>query len=198
MPPLADFISICSSTCGDRLGSLPNDVKPVKPQHRGVVQHARGCSQDCAACRINEQNVEALMACTLPYHSTLHFVRLVQAMRLEGAWSFMAPMQRSGAPMPRSLLAQRCISDAALLEAVCRAGQQAAESVTGCTVWMSFYSVLVSEVLNRLPKVHPDHPTICHVQKPFKAHLHEAKPPSPSGIFEAVFYDCIALCSRQL
>lgn len=93
------------------------------------------------------------MACALPYHATLRFVRLVQAMRLEGAWAFMAPMQRSGAPMPRSLLAQRCITDAALLEAVCRAAQQASESATGCTVWMSFYSVLVSEVLTKLPKV---------------------------------------------
>ena len=93
------------------------------------------------------------MACALPYHSTLHFVRLVQAMRLEGAWAFMAPMQRSGAPMPRSMLAQRCMADAALLEAVCRAAQQAAESPTGCAMWMSFYSVLVSEVLTKLPKV---------------------------------------------
>ncbi len=95
------------------------------------------------------------MACALPYHSTLHFVRLVQAMRLEGTWAFMAPMQRSGAPMPRSMLAQRCMADAALLEAVCRAAQQAAASPTGCTMWMSFYSVLVSEVLAKQPKVPP-------------------------------------------
>ena len=93
------------------------------------------------------------MACALPYHATLRFVRLVQAVRLEGTWAFMAPMQRSGAPMPRDLLAQRCVTDAALLEAVCRAAQRAAESPTGCTVWMSFYSVLVSEVLTKLPKV---------------------------------------------
>ena len=52
----------------------------------------------------------------------------------------------------RSLLVQRCMTDGALLEAVCRAAQQAADSVTGCTVWMSFYSVLVSEVLTKLPK----------------------------------------------
>ncbi len=51
--------------------------------------------------RVHEQHVEALLACALPYHSTLHFVRLVQAMRLQGIWAFMAPMQRSGAPMPR-------------------------------------------------------------------------------------------------
>lgn len=93
------------------------------------------------------------MACALPYHSTLHFVRLVQAMRLEGPWSFTAPMQRSGAPMPRSMLAQRCMTDAALLESVCQAAQQAAASPTGCNMWMSFYSVLVSEVLTKLPKV---------------------------------------------
>ena len=52
-----------------------------------------------------------------------------------------------------SLLVQRCMTDGALLDAVCRAAQQAAASVTGCTVWMSFYSVLVSELLTKLPKV---------------------------------------------
>ena len=56
-----------------------------------------------------------------------------------------------------SLLVQRCINDGALLEAVCRAAQQAAASVTGCTVWMSFYSVLVSEMLTKLPKVDSPH-----------------------------------------
>ena len=57
-------------------------------------------------------------------------------------------------PCMCSLLVQRCMNDGALLEAVCQAAQQAAASVTGCTVWMSFYSVLVSEVLTELPKVH--------------------------------------------
>ena len=56
-------------------------------------------------------------------------------------------------PCMCSLLVQRCMNDGALLEAVCRAAQQAAASVTGCTVWMSFYSVLVSEMLTKLPKV---------------------------------------------
>ena len=65
--------------------------------------------------RVHEENVEALLACALPYHSTLRFVRLVQAMRLQSTWAFMAPMQRSGAPMPRRCARLQACARGALL-----------------------------------------------------------------------------------
>jgi len=36
--------------------------------------------------RVHERNVDALMACALPYHSTPQFVRLVQVRHVAGAW----------------------------------------------------------------------------------------------------------------
>lgn len=98
--------------------------------------------------RVNETNVSALMSCALPYHSTLQFVRLVQTMRLGGLWTFLAPMQQSGAPLPRTTLVQRCCTDAALLQFVCQAAQQAASPA-----WLSFYGVVVCEVIAAVPKV---------------------------------------------
>lgn len=101
--------------------------------------------------RVNEHNVNALMGCALPYHSTLQFVRLVQTMRLDGLWTFLGPMQQSGAPLPRSTLVQRCLNDVALLEFICQAAQHAASPG-----WLSFYGVLLCEVIDAVPKVgHP-------------------------------------------
>ena len=34
--------------------------------------------------RVHQSNAKALVACGLPFHSTSHFVRLVQAAELEG------------------------------------------------------------------------------------------------------------------
>lgn len=64
------------------------------------------------ACRINKHSVAELMACALPYHATVEFVRLVQIMPLEKTiWTFLRPMQKSGAPLPRLVLVQRCLND---------------------------------------------------------------------------------------
>ena len=52
------------------------------------------------------------MKCSLPYHSTPEFVRLVQICHLDNTvWAFLKPMQDSGSEMPRSVLIQRCIAD---------------------------------------------------------------------------------------
>jgi len=71
-------------------------------------------SLDLVSCRVNEFNVDVLIACGLPYHATNHFVRLVQLLHLDNTcWKFLSPMQKSGAAMPRALLVQRCINDQA-------------------------------------------------------------------------------------
>lgn len=52
------------------------------------------------------------MGMALVYHETQQFVRLVQIMPLNHTiWQFLEPMQRSGAPLPRATLVQRCTSD---------------------------------------------------------------------------------------
>jgi hypothetical protein len=63
-------------------------------------------------CSVHERNHDALIGMALVYHETHQFVRLVQIMPLDDTiWQFLAPMQRSGAPLPRATLVQRCISD---------------------------------------------------------------------------------------
>lgn len=52
------------------------------------------------------------MAAALPYHATNEFVRLVQICALKGTiWEWLAPIQESGASLPRPTLVQRCLRD---------------------------------------------------------------------------------------
>ena len=81
-----------------------------------MAERSVGASDVClilaVLCRVNEFNVDALVACGLPYHATNHFVRVVQILHLDQSiWRFLSPMQKSGAAMPRTLLVQRCIND---------------------------------------------------------------------------------------
>ncbi len=98
------------------------------------------------------------MACALPYHATLQFVRLAQTLRLIGPWEWLAPMQRSGAPVPRASLVQRCLTDSAVLQHVCagaaqQAGVRASFGAAVSATWMSFYAILVCEVIAAAPRV---------------------------------------------
>lgn len=119
--------------------------------------------------RANERNVDALMTAALPYHSTNEFVRLVQILGLGAPgslWGWLNKMQKSGASLPRDLLAQRCIKNRQLLLFICNAsGRLGGGAATGirtsalqaksCT-FLSFYAVLLCEVLAMTPKVDED------------------------------------------
>ncbi len=50
------------------------------------------------------------MACALPYHATREFARLASLLRLQGPrWAFLNG--EGAAPLPRSVLVQRCIAE---------------------------------------------------------------------------------------
>ncbi|KAG2433890.1 hypothetical protein HXX76_008243 [Chlamydomonas incerta] len=124
--------------------------------------------------RANERNVDALLTAALSYHATNEFVRLVQTLALGppgSLWGWLAKMQTSGASLPRELLAQRAANDKQLLIFVCRAagrlggGGAAAATDAAATAaggalagfasrtFLSFYAVLLCEVLAVLPAV---------------------------------------------
>ncbi|GLC34752.1 hypothetical protein PLESTB_001159600 [Pleodorina starrii] len=116
--------------------------------------------------KANERNVDALMTAALPYHSTNEFVRLVQTLALGAPgslWGWLAKMQTSGASLPRDLLAQRCINDRQLLIFICKAAGQLGGASQGAPAprppsrtYLSFYAVLLCEVLAVLPVVNED------------------------------------------
>jgi hypothetical protein len=84
-----------------------------------------------------------------------------QAMHLapRGLWAWLAPMQASGAPLPREQLAQRCAGDPALLRFVADAAQAAGgHAAPARAPLLPFFAVLACEVLAALPQARPPRP----------------------------------------
>jgi U3 small nucleolar RNA-associated protein 10 len=73
--------------------------------------------------RVNEYNVEALIACVMPYHETRLFARLIQTCpdpKVEtNKWFWLKPIQISGSPLPKTTLITHCISDTGFLRFIC-------------------------------------------------------------------------------
>ncbi|GFR47970.1 hypothetical protein Agub_g9794, partial [Astrephomene gubernaculifera] len=110
--------------------------------------------------KANVRNVDALMTAALPYHATNEFVRLVQVLALGAPgslWGWLSKMQTSGAALPRHLLTQRCANDRQLLLFICKAagyfGGAASSSRPSSRTFLSFYAVLLCEVLAAMPSV---------------------------------------------
>ena len=81
----------------------------------------------------------------------------MQAMRLDarGLWAFLAPMQATGAPVPRAQLVQRCARDPALLRfvaAAAAAGGAGGGHAPLRSPVVPFFAVLACEVLAALPR----------------------------------------------
>ncbi len=68
---------------------------------------------------VQEHNVDELLMCALPYHSTPQFVRLVHLIEPKGRWLFLKGVKKTGAPLSRTVLAGQCAADRAVLTFVC-------------------------------------------------------------------------------
>ncbi|XP_044468232.1 uncharacterized protein At3g06530-like [Mangifera indica] len=70
--------------------------------------------------KIHVYNTEELILCSLPYHDTHVFVRIVQLLNLgNNKWKFLEGVKVSGAPPPRAVIVQQCIRDMGVLEVLC-------------------------------------------------------------------------------
>ena len=79
----------------DSFMSLLSPFFLMRPAHKALELLVR-------KYRVHEYNVEALIACVLPYHSTKTFVRAVQLLNLKKhpRWAFLSAVQKSGYERP--------------------------------------------------------------------------------------------------
>jgi hypothetical protein len=97
------------------------------------------------------------MRAALPHHATNEFVRLVQALRLERTpFEFLAPMQASGAALPRSALVRRALVDRALLRFLLEAAGELAAPRVAARGAMPFYAALLVEALSAAEAIDED------------------------------------------
>ncbi|EDO34893.1 predicted protein [Nematostella vectensis] len=109
--------------------------------------------------RVHIVNVDELVACALPYHETNLFVRVVQLLKIRDSsskWHWLLPLQKSGSPLARTTLLNRCISDLSFLAQICEMVTSGVES--GCPisclrVLFSFYASTLVGVLEIVDKV---------------------------------------------
>ncbi|EKX47067.1 hypothetical protein GUITHDRAFT_50349, partial [Guillardia theta CCMP2712] len=81
----------------------------LRPTHK-ILEFLIRCYQ------VHEHNLDDLLLCCLPYHTTPQFVRLVQLTNPKDKWSFLNGVKKTGAPLSRTVLAGACISDLAVLK----------------------------------------------------------------------------------
>ena len=66
-------------------------------------------------------------------------------------WRFLAPMKKSGAPLPRSLLAQRCLKDLSLLSFILEAAMQRSRlEPKSSQTYIAFAAATVLDVLEKV------------------------------------------------
>ena len=99
---------------------------------------------------IHKYNMDAVLACVLPYHGTRWFVRMVQLLRLkETCWSWLQGKHGSSPPA-RATFVARCRKDARVLKQLCLLGlSDAREPCSRGRV--AFTTVVVLEMLSASP-----------------------------------------------
>ncbi|XP_057534172.1 uncharacterized protein At3g06530 [Amaranthus tricolor] len=106
--------------------------------------------------KIHVYNFEELILCSLPYHDTHAFVRIVQLIDFGNTrWKFLDAVKGSGAPPPREVIVQQCIRDMGVLEVICSYGTPAKKHRPATPV-ISFCTAVVVEVLGSLATVDSD------------------------------------------
>ncbi|KAL4595949.1 hypothetical protein ACB092_12G129000 [Castanea dentata] len=101
-------------------------------------------------------NFEELILCTLPYHDTHAFVRIVQSIDMRNSkWKFLDGVKTTGAPPPRKVIVQQCIRDKGVLEAICDHATPSKKNQPSRFV-ISFCTAVVVEALGSITTVEDD------------------------------------------
>ncbi|XP_030935775.1 uncharacterized protein At3g06530 [Quercus lobata] len=101
-------------------------------------------------------NFEELILCTLPYHDTHAFVRIVQLIGTRNSkWKFLDGVKTTGAPPPRKVIVQQCIRDKGVLEAICDYATPSKKNQPSRFI-ISFCTAVVVEALGSITTVEDD------------------------------------------
>ncbi|PIA50335.1 hypothetical protein AQUCO_01300820v1 [Aquilegia coerulea] len=106
--------------------------------------------------KIHVYNIDELLLCSLPYHDTIVFVRIVQLIDLGNSkWRFLDGVKVSGAPPPRKVIVQQCIRDMGVLDSLCKYATPMKKYHPSAPV-VSFFTAVAVEFLGALPVIDSD------------------------------------------
>lgn len=116
----------------------------AKPAHKVIEWLVR-------RFRVHQLNIKAVVACVLPYHDSMLFVKMCQILEFQKdpVWSFLGAVKKSGQPLPRATLVTRCAKDLAVVQAIAQLAQNAAAASAGsATTPITFFGVVCVEMLH--------------------------------------------------
>ncbi|KAI8149580.1 hypothetical protein BJV82DRAFT_708430 [Fennellomyces sp. T-0311] len=102
--------------------------------------------------RVQDFNVDAILACILPYHETKLFVRMVSLLQIKEntPWTFLLPVKTTNIPLERSMLVRAMRKNTTILAFVCKTVIEASVSFQGL---YAFYAATLSEFVNSSEKI---------------------------------------------
>lgn len=124
----------------------------LKPAHKALEWLIR-------RYRIHISNEDELLSCILPYHETNIFVRVVQLLKVRNPASnyhWLEPLQKSGTPLAKTTLLNKCTSDMAFLNQICEMVPKALEldrPVSSLRVVFTFYASTVVGTLEMMDRI---------------------------------------------
>ncbi|CAL8302708.1 unnamed protein product [Lota lota] len=108
-------------------------------------------------------NVDSLLACTLPYHETNIFSRVVQLLKISEPthrWHWLHTLQRSGVPLARGTLITHCYKDLSFMDFICTMVTKAIKAYSTHSanhsqlrVVFSFYATTIVSALDAVDNV---------------------------------------------
>lgn len=107
--------------------------------------------------RIHVLNQDTLVHCALPYHETNLFARVVQLLEIKNAaskWHWLKPLQKTGSPLSKSTLIQKCSKDLAFLHEICEMVSNSLDmDCPSLRVVFTFYASTVVGALENMERV---------------------------------------------
>ncbi|CAM0135952.1 snoRNA-binding rRNA-processing protein utp10 [Umbelopsis sp. WA50703] len=101
--------------------------------------------------RINEFNIDAVIACVLPYHETKAFVTMVSTLRIENdsPWVFLKPVKANRVIYERDLLVKKMRANKYILQFICESTAKAVTKQLSFKTLFSFYAATLIEYIKR-------------------------------------------------
>ncbi|KAI7857260.1 hypothetical protein BDC45DRAFT_603350 [Circinella umbellata] len=105
--------------------------------------------------RVQDFNVEAVLACILPYHETKSFVRMVSLLQIQEntSWSFLLPVKKSNIPLDRSMLVKAMKKSRRILSFVCKT---VIDAPVPFQILYSFFAATLTDFVNAINRVTDD------------------------------------------
>jgi trimeric autotransporter adhesin len=132
------------------------DLHLVLPKASSSSQGGGAANKDKDASSASPQQQQQL---PVPVALPLNAATLPPGSSSVALWHFLGVNQRTGAPLPRDVLARQCLKDSAVLRFVCDvaadacAAARASSSSSSASTALTWYALTVSDVVLRAPAV---------------------------------------------